>query len=134
VTVLLFELVKLLQVKHPTVHVVLSMRVVFRCKVKIDVLQLLKSFFRDERALLALLEELEVRANIHHPPTQLWVVVVVTRNSAVAVAFFEEIQILHMLLPNIVRGLSVNVDCNAFSLADVIAVCRATQLYIAQHA
>ena len=107
-TVLLFELVKLLQVMYPTIHVELSMRLVLRCKVKIDLSQLLQFFSRNERVLLA-------RANIHHPSTQLGVIVVVARNSAVAIVLFEEMQFLHALLPNIVRGLNGKVNWRAFS-------------------
>ena len=134
--VLLFELGKLLQVMCPKVHVVIATPnfLLLGCKVKINLSQLLESFFRKERALLALLEELEVRSNIHHPPTQLWVIAVATRNSAVAVAFFEEIQILHERIPKDVRGgLSGNINSNVFLLVEEVVKMSSTPHVIDIH-
>ena len=108
--VLLFELGKLLQVLCPKVREVLSTALLLRCKLKIDLSQLLESFFRKERALLVLLEELELRSNIHHPPTQFWVSCVAERNSAVTMMLFEDIQMLHALIPTSVWILNRNVN------------------------
>ena len=71
--VLLFGLAKLLQVMHPTIHVERSVGHLLRCKVKIDLLQLLKY-----SSVMTELE-LEVRANIHCPVTKLGVIFVAER-------------------------------------------------------